>query len=77
MCPRLRKDAEVEHGSGSSSNGHQEIPFHEAVTLNPGLPWRAQDVKDIRIIGYMLRIAANRECQQPKRKKCVAVNRAE
>ena len=47
----------------------------EAVTLK--LPWRLKDVKDARAMGYMLRKAANREWNQPKRKKCVAVNKAE
>ena len=42
----------------------------EAVTLK--LPWRLKDVKDARAMGYMLRKAANREWNQPKRKKFVA-----
>jgi hypothetical protein len=46
---------------------------HEAVTLK--LPWRLKDVKDDRAIGYMLRKAANREWNQPRRKQFVAVNR--
>jgi hypothetical protein len=31
----------------------------EAVTLK--LPWRPQDIPDVRAVGYMLRKAANRE----------------
>jgi hypothetical protein len=31
----------------------------EDVTLK--LPWRLQDVKDVRALGYMLRKAANKE----------------
>ena len=38
----------------------------EAVTLK--LPWRLKDVKDARAMGYMLRKAANREWNQPRRK---------
>ena len=37
----------------------------EAVTLK--LPWRPQDVQDARAMGYLLRQAANREWNQPKR----------
>ena len=47
----------------------------EAVTLK--LPWRPQDVRDARAMGYMLRKAANREWNQPRRKKFVAVNKDE
>ena len=38
------------------------------------LPWRPQDIRDARAVGYLLRKAANREWNQPKRKKFVAVN---
>ena len=47
----------------------------EAVTLK--LPWKLKDVKDARAMGYMLRKAANREWNQPKRKQFVAVNKDE
>ena len=47
----------------------------EAVTLK--LPWRLKDVKDTRAMGYMLRKAANREWNQPRRKQFVAVNKDE
>ena len=47
----------------------------EAVTLK--LPWRLKDVKDARAMGYMLRKAANREWNQPRRKQFVAVNKYE
>jgi hypothetical protein len=36
-----------------------------------------QDVEDARLMGYLLRRATNREWEQFKRKKCVAVNKAE
>jgi hypothetical protein len=45
----------------------------EAVTLK--LPWRPKDVKDARAMGYMLRKAANREWNQPRRKQLIAVNK--
>ena len=45
----------------------------EAVTL----PWRLKDVKDARALGYMLRKAANREWNQPRRKQFIAVNKDE
>ena len=47
----------------------------EAVTLK--LPWRLKDVKYGRAMGYMLRKAANREWNQPRRKQFVAVNKDE
>jgi hypothetical protein len=45
----------------------------EALTLK--LPWRLKDVRDARVMGYMLRKAANREWNQPRRKQFVAVNK--
>jgi hypothetical protein len=48
---------------------------HEAVALK--LPWRLQDVPDARAVGYLLRKAANREWNQPRGKKFVAVNKDE
>ena len=36
------------------------------------LPWIPQDVRDVRIVGYLPRKAANREWNQPKRTKFVA-----
>jgi hypothetical protein len=47
----------------------------EAVTLK--LPRRPQDLGDARDMGYLLRKAANREWNQPRRKKFVAVNKDE
>ena len=47
----------------------------EAVTLK--LPWRPQDVRESRAMGYLLRKAANREWNQPRRKQFVAVNKDE
>jgi len=38
------------------------------------LTWRTQNVKDVITMGYLLRNAAYREWNQPKRKKFVAVN---
>ena len=47
----------------------------EAVTLK--LPWRLKAVKDARAMGCMLRKAANREWNQPRRNQFVAVNKDE
>jgi hypothetical protein len=44
---------------------------------NKKLTWRPQDVKDARAMGYLPRKAANREWNQPRRKKFVAVNKNE
>jgi hypothetical protein len=44
----------------------------EATTFK--LPWRPQDVQDVTAMGYLLRKAANREWNQPRRKKFVVVN---
>jgi hypothetical protein len=48
---------------------------HEAVKLK--LTWRPQDVKDARAVGYLLRKAANREWNQPKRMMFVIVKKDE
>jgi len=45
----------------------------QAVTLK--LSWRPQDVRDARDAGYMLRKTANREWNQPRRKKFAGVNK--
>jgi hypothetical protein len=36
-----------------------------------------QGIRDVRAMGYLLRKAVNREWNQPKRKICVVVNKAE
>ena len=41
------------------------------------LPWRPQDIQDARDLGYLLRKVANRQWNQPRRKKFVAVNKDE
>ena len=58
-------------------HGGLEKSLHEAVMVKLGLSWRVQDVEDARAVGHLLRRAANREWKQPKRKKCVAVNKGE
>jgi hypothetical protein len=47
----------------------------EDVTLK--LAWRSQDVQDARAVVYLLRKAATREWNQPRRKNFVAVNKEE
>jgi hypothetical protein len=47
----------------------------EVVTMK--LPWRLKDVKYDRVMGYMLRKAANRKWNQPRGKQFVAINKNE
>jgi hypothetical protein len=47
----------------------------EAITLK--LPWRPQDVQDTTVMGNLLRKASNRELNQPRGKKLVAVKKEE
>ena len=55
--------------------GESQTLKQEALKLK--LPWRSQDVRDIKSKGYLLRKADNREGKQPKKKKCVVVIKAE
>ena len=47
------------HVSGVSLNRELERPLCEAVKLQP---WRTQDVRDTRVMGYLPWRATNREC---------------
>ena len=49
----------------------------EKEVIQMKLPLRHQDAKDARTIGYRLRKADNRICNQTKRKKFVVVNKDE
>jgi hypothetical protein len=49
----------------------------EQEAVKSKLPWRPQDVRNARTMGYLLRKTANREWNQPRRKKCVTVVKAE
>ena len=62
----LSKATEARHVSEGSLHGDLERPLCET-----------PDGGDIRVMGYLPRKTANREWSQPKRKKCVAVNKAE
>ena len=64
-------------GRGVPAERPQETTLCEAVKVKPRLPWRPQDVRDARAMGYLLRKAASREWNQSKREKCVAVSKAE
>ena len=61
--------------------GGQEITYGaqtlEQKTVKLKLPWRHQDVKNARDMGNLPRNIFNREWIQPKRKKCVIVNKYE
>ena len=66
-----RSDASSYEESKSSSG----IPDTERRSCNIEIFWRLKDVKDARAMGYMLRKAANREWNQPRRKQFVAINK--
>ena len=53
----------------SIPDGGQDRPLGKATKLKPEQPWRLQDVRDVRAIGYLLGRAANREQKQPRKKK--------
>jgi hypothetical protein len=59
-----------------SLHGSIERALNEAVKMKPGLLLRSQNVGDARAVAYLPRRTANREWNQPKRKKCVAINKA-
>jgi hypothetical protein len=42
------------------------MPLYETMKVRHGLPWRPQDVRDARVMGYLPRIADNREWNQPR-----------
>ena len=52
---------------GVSLHGGQERPLNESVKVKPGLPWRPQDVRDARALGYLLKRAANTGPNHPKK----------
>ena len=57
--------------------GVPETPLCEAVKVKPELLWRPPNIGDAGTMGYLLNRTDNRKWNQPKREKCVAVNRAE
>lgn len=73
----LGKAKEARHVSGVSLHGDLERSLCEAMKVKPGLPWRPQNVGDTRAVGYLQRRAANREWNQPMRKRHIAVNKDE
>ena len=50
---------------------------HEKLKVKPGLCWKHHNVGDSRVVGYLLRKAANREWNKPKREKFVSTNNTE
>jgi hypothetical protein len=80
--PELRVLQRVELEKGRQPFGRAQsimcglqILKQEAVMLK--LPWRPQDVSDAKAMRYLLRKAANREWNQLRKKKFVAVNKDE
>ena len=61
----------------SLNRGIVERPLCNSVKLKPGMSWRTKNVRDARAVECPLKRDANREWKQPKRKKHVAVNKAE
>ena len=69
------KATETRHLAGHSLHVGPESPLLEAVKVQPGLPWRPQDVEDARAMRYLPGRAADTEWNQTKREKYV--NKAE
>lgn len=63
--------------AGVSLHGGPEKPLCEAEKVKPGSPWIPPDVGDARIVVHLSRRAANRQYNQPKREKCIEMNKAE
>lgn len=47
------------------------------IVMKVKLTWRPQDVRESRVMSSLVRKTANREWNQPKRKKFIAVNKDE
>jgi hypothetical protein len=60
---------EVTQDLWRSLKDHVWIPDIGTRSCKVELPWRPQDVRDARAIGYLLRKSANREWNHPKRKE--------
>jgi hypothetical protein len=54
--------------------GYQTL---EQETVKLKLLWISQDIRDARVVGCLLRKAANKEWNQPKRMKFVTANKNE
>ena len=63
--------------SAISSQEDQERPLIEGIKVKLGLTWRPQDVGSTRAVVNLFRRAVTWEWKQPKKKKCVAVNKVE
>jgi hypothetical protein len=48
LSHQLRKVAEVRPVTGVPLHEGPERPFHEAVMVRPGLPWKPQENRDAR-----------------------------
>jgi hypothetical protein len=71
LCPYVRKCAKLK--SGLHPQEDPERPLCEVVKVMHGLPWRLQNVKESTVMRYLPGRAANREWNQPKRRKCIVV----
>lgn len=59
----------MRHVAGEFLDEGLERPLHEAFKVKPDLPRRPQDARVARSMGYLLRRAASKEKNQPKRDK--------
>lgn len=53
--------------SGVSLNAALDRPLRKTQKLKHGLLWKPQEVADVRVMGYLMRKATNREWKNPKR----------
>lgn len=53
--------------SGVSLNAALDRPLRKTQKLKLGLLWKPQEVADVRVMGYLMRKATNRERKKPKR----------
>ena len=60
-----------------ASPDHVCIPNNGTRSCDLKLPWRPKDVKSASAVGYLLWKATNKEWNQLRRKKFVAVNKDE
>lgn len=72
---RLRRATEARCVAGVSLCGGLERPLYEAMEVKPRFSWRPQNAEDVRTVRYLPRKSANREWNQLKRKKWVAINK--
>jgi hypothetical protein len=66
LPPRLRKTIDARHVSEVSLHGGLERPLCEDIKVKPRLPWRPQDVRNVKAMEYLMKKHANRKWNQPR-----------